>query len=67
MGIRVLRSPEYISNTAGLNDLAGIHDGHPISNGGYDSKVMSDEDDTHATIFLQLQEPLKNLGLHRYI
>jgi len=63
MGVRVLRTSEDLGNTSRLDNLAGIHDGHPIGNGGYDSKVVSDEDNAHATIFLQHQEPLENLGL----
>ena len=50
---------------ARLDELAGLHDGHPVAQVGDDAEVVRDQEHRHVTLGLQVAEQVEHLGLHR--
>ena len=48
LGVGVLRVAEQRAHVGLLDDLAGVHDGHPIGHLGHHAQVVGDEDDRGA-------------------
>ena len=53
--------------SADLHDVAGIHDGHTVSDVGHDAEVMGDEDDGEVIFDLHLLQQLEDLGLNGHV
>src|SRR5207247_7425799 len=43
LGIPVTRPPEHLTDRAGLNDTAAVHDEHAFANGGDNGEDVGDE------------------------
>ncbi len=50
-----------------LDDLAGVHDGHPVAHLGHDTEVVRDEDDGRAGLVAQVAHQVEDLGLDRHV
>lgn len=46
---------------------AVLHNRHPVSQLADDAQVMSDKQQPHVQLLLQLAQQLQNLRLHRYV
>lgn len=46
-----------------LNDLALVHDGHPVADGSNRKKIVRDEEDSHAEFLAEGGEEIKNFCL----
>lgn len=58
---------KYIFHLTFLNDPAGVHYSNAVGDLGNHAKIMSDQENRHIHIFLQLFEQVQDLGLDRYI
>jgi hypothetical protein len=67
LGIVVLRIIEYVGDRAGFENATAIHDGNAVHRFGDDAQIVSDHDQCHAELGLQLLDQLENLRLHRYV
>src|SRR5262245_26474864 len=63
LGIGMQRLLEQLAHGCLLDDLGGVHDDHALGRLGDDTHVMSDEQDGHAQLGLELVEQLQDLGL----
>ena len=48
---------------AALDDLAGIHDGHPVGDAGDDAEVVGDQHHPHLQFALQGRQQVQDLRL----
>ena len=58
------RLGEDVVHRAGLDDLAGVHDGDPVGDLVDHAEVVGDEDQAHAGVALQVLEQVHDLRLH---
>src|SRR5262245_10987381 len=61
--VGVLGIVEQFTHRRLLDDLAGIHHGHPVAHPGHDAEVVGDEDEGHARLALDVLEEIQILGL----
>lgn len=54
---------KYIFHLTFLNDPAGVHYSNAVGDLGNHAKIMSDQENRHIHIFLQLFEQVQDLGL----
>ncbi len=50
-----------------LHDPAGVHHGDPIRHVGHHAEVVSDQDEAHLALRLQVFQKLHDLGLHGHV
>jgi hypothetical protein len=65
--VRVGRSAEEGRHVALLDDLAGIHDGHPVAHLGDHAEVVGDEDDRRAGLVPEVAHEIEDLRLDRHV
>ena len=65
--VRVLRLAEQRRDVGLLDDLAGVHDRHPVAHLGDDAEVVGDEDDRGAGLVAQVAHQVEDLGLDRHV
>ena len=63
LGVRVLRRGEDVGRRAALDDLAVIHDAHPVGHLAHDAEIVGDEQHRHVELGLELGEQLEDLRL----
>jgi len=63
LGIGMERTFQERARGGGFDDLAGVHDGHALGNVADDSQVVSDEQDGHVELCLEMAEQFDDLGL----
>ena len=52
---------------AGLDDLACVHDNHPVGDIPHGGDVVADEDHAEAQLLLEVGEQIQHLGPHRHV
>src|SRR6516162_7898130 len=65
LGIGVARPGVEIARRRDLDDLAHIHDRHPVADMLHDAEIMRDEEIGEAEPVLQLEHEVDDLRLHR--
>jgi len=65
--IRVPGSVEYLACPGGFHELAHIHHGHTITNVFDHAQIMGNKKISQVKLFLQFQQQVKHLCLHRHI
>ena len=66
-GVGMTGVEEDLVRHADLDDLAGIHDRHAIRHVGHNAQVVSDVDDGHVLLALQLADQLQDLSLDGHV
>ncbi len=61
----MLRAPEDVRRRAGLRDLAVVDHHHLVGHVGHHAEVVSDHQDRHAELLLELAHEVQNLRLDR--
>ena len=61
--VRVERRSEERSDIRLLDDLAGVHDGHPVAHLGDHAQVVGDQDDRRPGLVAELAHQVEDLGL----
>ena len=65
--VGVPRVGEDLGGLAVLDDLALVHDGHPVADLGGDPKIVGDEEHGQVEALADVVEQRQHLGLNRYI
>ena len=63
--VRVPRLLEQAGHVGLLDDLAGVHDGHPVAHLGDHAEVVRDEDERRVRLALEDAHEVEDLGLDR--
>ena len=63
----VRRIAQHLARRAGLDDLAEIHDDHPVGNGIDDIEIVADQDQAEVAAGFQAYQQVEDLGLDRHI
>ncbi len=66
-GVRMLGRGEEVGGLGHLDDLAGVHQRHPVGHVGDDGQVVGDEEQAHALLALQVLEQGQDLRLDRHV
>ena len=63
LGVGMLRRGEDVGHRAALDDLAIVHDAHPVGHLAHDAEIMGDEQHRHVELGLELRQQLEDLRL----
>ena len=63
----MLRVVEDLCSRAFLNNLAGVHHTHAITDAPHDTKVVGDQQDGRAGLLTQYRHEVEHLGLNRCV
>ena len=50
-----------------LDNLTGVHHGHPVGDAGHDAQVVRNEEQRHAELLLKVGKQFEDLCLHRHV
>jgi hypothetical protein len=64
LGVRVIRVTEHLARRRLLDELAGVHDQHPVRELEDGPQVVADQEDGEAELLLQDAQPLQDLALN---
>src|SRR5438105_2423944 len=67
LGVRVLRAAVGADAVGYLDDLAEVHDHHPVADVAHDREVMGDEEIRELQLLLKIFEQVDDLGLDRHV
>ena len=67
LGVRVERIAEQRRHVGLLDDLAGVHDRHPVAHLGDDAQVVGDQHDGRAGLVAQVAHEVEDLRLDRHV
>ena len=56
LSVRMERLFEQFSSRGGFDDLTSVHDSHVVGEVANDAEIMSNEQDGHAELFLELAQ-----------
>ena len=67
LGVGMGRLGVQLKGVSLLHDAAGVHHGDPIRHVGHHAEVVSDQDEAHLALLLQVFQKLHDLGLHGHV
>jgi hypothetical protein len=63
----MLRRGKDVAGDAALNDLAVVHDAHPVGHLAHDAEIVRDQQHRHVELVLELEQQVEDLRLDGHV